>query len=141
MYPIKFDEELNEYSFEDKVLNGSLMIYHCPFCGGVASESRRDSLFAKVSGKEAVRLRALVANLHTKEAIEAALGEPDKAQIHHRPPEEIALFRKLASSPVEQWTFTGLSRTANVDFSIYPDGKIECGILPKPKRRRRAPEQ
>jgi hypothetical protein len=137
MYPIKFDEELKEYSFEDKSLNSSLMIYHCPFCGGVASESKRGDLFAKVSSKEASRVGALIINLDTTEAIEAALGKPDKTLIHDRLPEEIALFQKMASSPIHQWSFTRLSRTANLEFWIYPDGKIERAIVPKPRRRAR----
>jgi hypothetical protein len=134
--PIKFDEALNEYTFEDKTSNSSIAIYHCPWCGGVASASKRDALFASVSPKEAARVGALVRHLDTTQAIESALGKPDKTFTHHREPQEIAMFQRMASSPVHQWSFTRLSRTANIEFSIYPDGKIECVIVPKQKRQR-----
>jgi hypothetical protein len=134
--PIKFDEEVNEYSFEDKSVNASVVIYHCPFCGGVASESKRGDLFAKVSPREAGRVGALIRHLDTAEGIEAALGKPDKISIHNRQPEEIAMLQKMASSPVHQWSFKRLSRTANVEFSIYPDGKVEGAIVPKSRQRR-----
>jgi hypothetical protein len=133
--PIKFDEELNEYSFEDKSANASVVIYHCPFCGGIASESKRGDLFAKISPREASRVGALIRHLDTVEGIEAALGKPNKISIYDRQPEEIAILQRMASSPIHQWSFTRLSRTANVEFSIYPDGKIEGVIVPKSRRR------
>jgi hypothetical protein len=133
--PIKFDKELNEYSFEDKSVNASVVIYHCPFCGGVASESKRGDLFAKVSPQEASRVGALIRHLNTIEAIEAALGKPDKTSVHNRQPEEIALLQKMAFSPIHRWSFTRLSRTASLELSIYADGKIESAIVPKLRRR------
>src|SRR5580700_10779365 len=39
--------------------------YHCPFCGGTASESKRATLFAVVSDAEAKRLNALIGEIKT----------------------------------------------------------------------------
>src|SRR5262245_4848327 len=66
--PIAFDAELNEYNFQypspcgggacegDKAL---LRIYHCPFCGGAAPQSKRDLLFTVISAEEQRRLLRL----------------------------------------------------------------------------------
>src|SRR5262249_15863890 len=76
-FPIRFDPELNEYSFEHSLgrnKKSSMIIYHCPMCGGVASESRRSALHARMSKKEAMRLRATTEGSTSLEDIENALG-------------------------------------------------------------------
>src|SRR4051794_30251709 len=78
LMPIRFDEELNEYSFENAALHGSIMIYHCPMCGGIASNSKRAGLFRRVSMKEYRRVDELTKHLKTLADIEATLGKPDQ---------------------------------------------------------------
>jgi hypothetical protein len=137
MFPIKFDERLNEYSFEDEARHASLMIYHCPMCGGVASASRRSVLFRRVGIKEFVRLDKLTNQLRTIADIEGALGNPDEIVTHKKMPAEVKMLKKMVTSPVRQWIFKRLSSTADVLFSIYPRGEIERVVMPKPKRRPR----
>src|SRR5262249_39745658 len=84
--PIVFDTELNEYHFEyigscgqDECGQGKsyLMIYHCPFCGGTAPESKRGSLFAVIQPEEERRLYKLLGGIKSlKDAIQI-LGLPD----------------------------------------------------------------
>src|SRR6266545_3043282 len=57
--PIRFDPKLNEYHFIYRTSTGEeakMMIYHCPFCGGRAPESRRDELFHRLTEAERHRL-------------------------------------------------------------------------------------
>lgn len=137
MFPIRFDAELNEYSFEDVTKGSSLMIYHCPMCGGVASESKRGDLFRQVPPKEWARLGSMTNQLRTVAEIESALGKPDETATEKPTKQEASLFRKLASSRTRM-SFTRLSNSADVHFYIYPKGKIECVFVPKFKQRRGA---
>ena len=84
--PIVYDPQLNEYHFEypDPCGEGecgqakaSLMIYHCPFCGGAAPESKRDLLFAVIPPEEERRLSKLLGGLKTLDQATQALGPPD----------------------------------------------------------------
>src|SRR5437868_3163217 len=72
--PIVYDARLNEYHFE--YLNpcaggecgqakASLMLYHCPFCGGTAPPSKRDLLFAVIPREEEHRLYKLLGGIKT----------------------------------------------------------------------------
>ena len=54
-----------------------LTIYHCPFCGGAAPPSKRDTLFTNISDQEAARLYRLFEGMHTLEEVVRALGPPD----------------------------------------------------------------
>jgi hypothetical protein len=79
--PIKFDSTLNEYHFEYDTPKGrgALLIYHCPFCGGTAPESKRDRLFAVISSDEEERLFALSRDVKTVEEALVILGPPRSA--------------------------------------------------------------
>ena len=50
--PIAFDERTDEFQFRYDELGSegpsSLILYHCPFCGGAAPPSRRHLLFAVI---------------------------------------------------------------------------------------------
>ena len=135
LFPIKFDPKLNEYSFEDATTGSSMMIYHCPWCGGVASESKRGDLFRHVPIKEWGRLNSLTNQLRSLAEIESALGKPDETAIEKPTKQDASLFRKIAS-PRTRMSFMRLSDSADVHFYIYPRGGIECTMTPKPKRRR-----
>ncbi len=60
--PIRFDPLVGEYHFEFPSpfageacpeAKAQLTIYHCPFCGGAAPPSKRDTLFTNISDQEA----------------------------------------------------------------------------------------
>ncbi len=54
-----------------------LVIYHCPFCGGAAPESKRALLFEVVSRSEGERLEEILAPIRTIQDALALLGTPD----------------------------------------------------------------
>lgn len=135
--PVKFDAELNEYSFEHYLANGtkvSMLIYHCPMCGGVASESRRRNLFANISDEEVLRLEALYGKIETFEDIERNLGTPDKDETY-RPAPDVVVTQprtgKRETGQIRVLTYVRLSETADLQFSIYSDGTVESVLAPK----------
>ncbi|MEM8672185.1 MAG: hypothetical protein AAGG48_32015 [Planctomycetota bacterium] len=73
--PIHFDANNAEYhfTFDDH----KLIIYHCPFCGGAAPESKRDKLFADIPFDEQSRLAKLLEPIDSIDAAIDALGKPD----------------------------------------------------------------
>jgi hypothetical protein len=149
--PVKFDAELNEYSFEITLPGGTMIsinIYHCPLCGGVASESKRDELFDVVTEEEVLRLERIINKLATVEDIESSLGPPDSDRTYHMPSDYLPVKLREAG-PIRQMDFTHLSETADVQFNVYSNNEITRAIVPKyvgarhpsagsaPKRRRR----
>src|SRR5262245_42398099 len=74
--PIEFDAELNEYHILG-ALGERLMVYHCPFCGGRAPDSRRNELFMHITLAEKLRLMELTRDLKTLDDVLGAFGSPD----------------------------------------------------------------
>jgi hypothetical protein len=135
--PIRFDPELNEYSFEHLLPRNrrvSMIIYHCPMCGGVASESKRSKLFAAVSKREALRLKAITDGLESVRDIENTLGIADEVRTY-RPlsgfVETRPQSRTRETRTVRILIFARLSDTANVEFKAYSNGEVERIIAPK----------
>jgi hypothetical protein len=135
--PIKFDAQVDEYYFEHVFPTGNkllLNIYHCPMCGGVASQSTRDTLFAVVTDQEAERLHAMIQRLTTAQEIQTAFGDADEDKIID-PATQLGLSRSSTmlpfSGPIRVLTYTRLSETADVQFMIASDGKVESTIAPK----------
>jgi hypothetical protein len=135
--PVKFDAELNEYCFEHKLSMGTkvvMMFYHCPMCGGVASESQRQKLFAIVSDDEVCRLDSLIGNIEVVSDIERVLNAPDDDEAINLPADVGAIQRQageLEARPIRVLTYSRLSETADVQFTVYSNGKIEKVIAPK----------
>jgi hypothetical protein len=79
--PIIFDEPTGEYQFtyrEPECEGRSmLVIYHCPFCGGAAPESKRNLLFAVIPRSEGERLAEILAPIQTIHDALELLGTPD----------------------------------------------------------------
>jgi hypothetical protein len=84
--PIKFDKTTNEYyfSYDSKTENasGSLIIYHCIFCGGCAPRSKRDTLFYTVPEIEKQRLVGLTKEIISINDAFKILGKPDQDYKH-----------------------------------------------------------
>jgi len=115
--PVTFDESLNEYHFvypdPTGKGNGSLMIYHCFFCGGTAPESKRKRQFAVIDFGEKVRLDKLVKDIKTINDAISVLGEPDRDEItgehideENNTPPIVNNYRSLV--------YTKISQTANI---------------------------
>src|SRR5947209_1768445 len=78
-FPVAFDTRLNEYQFvRSGETEGRGPIYHCPFCGGSAPKSKRESLFAHLSTEELLRLSELTKDLSTVSDAIAKFGPPDE---------------------------------------------------------------
>jgi hypothetical protein len=135
--PIRFDAELNEYSFEYTLPGGSkvsMMIYHSPMCGGVASESKRAELFAAVPKREALRLKAIIDDLNTVQDIENTLGAADEDTTYCPPSDFVEIQPRSGmreTKSIRVLNFTRLSDTADVQFSVYSNGEIERSIAGK----------
>jgi hypothetical protein len=126
--PIVFDKLTHEYQFvypdpqADIIPRGkaTLIIYHCPFCGGAAPPSQRDLLFSIITPDEEQRPRELLADVRTIDDALRILGQPDldlDAGVTRRQHEtsgtgpSIESFRSL--------TYSGLSKTVDVQITDY----------------------
>ena len=77
--PIIYDKKLHEYRIEyPGSRHGIIMIYHCPFCGGAAPESKRDNLFAVVSNSEVDRISKMLEKVKSLDDATQILGPPDQ---------------------------------------------------------------
>ncbi|TAK19469.1 MAG: hypothetical protein EPO40_33155 [Myxococcaceae bacterium] len=136
--PIVFDPKLNEYNFEypslrsDEAGKAYLRIYHCPFCGGAAPESKRDQLFAVISPEEKRRLNQLLSGIKSVEDAFSVLGTPDHDDPHgltaQRPERE-------GSAPTRQsyrsLTYSQLSDTADVILTDYRADGVHIALQGK----------
>jgi hypothetical protein len=134
--PIAFDKELNEFNFEYSTAGterkAQWRIYHCPFCGGAAPESKRRALFASISDAEERRLRAFVEDLQTVEDVIKVLGAPDQDRAEGR---GVRRPEGLGTPPTREWfrvlAYARLSDTADLRIVDYPSGRIGIEVAGK----------
>lgn len=100
--------------------HGYSIVFHCPYCGGAAPKSKRDTFFAHITDAESRRLRDLASGLNTVEDAVATFGAPDedypnglapRSPASDEEPSIVRYYRLLR--------YTGLSATANVTFADY----------------------
>ena len=130
-FPIKFDENTNEYSISTES-GGNLLISFCPFCGGKAPKSKRDQLFEIITSEEQARLMSITRKINTVEEAFEVLGEPDfetsngigvtEPEIHGKP-RQTRFYRTLA--------YHQLSDQAIVELVVYPEEGVRIGLIPK----------
>ncbi len=142
-FPVKFDSECNEYFFEHQLPSGTMLsisLYHCPMCGGVASESKRDELFVRLSDEEALRIDELMQGASTLEDIQRLLGPPDSDEVLH-PPADVRIVQpgtsNIEAGALRVLEYNRLSESGDVQFTIYSNGKIVRFISPKHKKQKR----
>ncbi len=133
--PIQFDAALNEYHFlylTSTGGNAKLMIYHCPFCGGRAPKSKRETLFATLTIAEQQRLVELTKRLRTVDEVLIALGPPDLdneagvicvASEREEKPEATQSYRTLV--------YRKLSDTADIHVRVYPTDQVAITFIGK----------
>ncbi|MFO0648775.1 MAG: hypothetical protein U0326_21215 [Polyangiales bacterium] len=139
--PIVFDPKLNEYNFvypdpssdgTCEVGNASLRIYHCPFCGGAAPESKRHLLFAVISPEERQRLDRLLAGIKSVEDAFRVLGVPDRDDPHGVTVEQPELE---GIAPIRQsyrsLTYSRLSSTVEVILTDYRADGVHVALQGK----------
>ncbi len=135
--PIEFIKEMNEFVFTYGDYPGgkaNLAIYHCPWCGGVAPQSKRDQLFVTVSREEKDRLAEVLRPIKTIEDAITKFGNPDfegsfstTYQESESMPPTTVCGRRI--------TYYDLSEVADVCFLERADGKAGWTIEGKDKRR------
>lgn len=133
--PIVFDEDMNEYHIARPAAarGGSLIIYHCPWCGGAAPHSRRDTFFAHITQHESARLHALADDVKTVEDAIAKFGQPArdfprgqtcKTPASDTEPATVTSYRVLY--------YTGLSETADIRLIDFgPERGLRCSLTSK----------
>jgi len=125
--PVFFDREVNEYHFRGA--GHKLAIYHCPFCGGKASDSHRENLFAVIPFEESNRLHELTKNIKTLEETLSVLGEPE----YETP--EIVTEIKENEAPITRtfrsYTYRTLSKVADVIIVENGKGGVKIGFQGK----------
>jgi hypothetical protein len=126
---------MNEYHIEHggEDRGGQSILYHCPFCGGAAPPSRRQTFFATITSAETERLTELTGDVKTIADVLARFGEPDDdmdpgttiyepAKGDQSP--RVASYRTL-------W-YRGLSATVDVRFTDYgPDHGVRMSLSGK----------
>jgi hypothetical protein len=143
--PLRFDPILNEYSFQFDLPSGTrmtLILSHCPRCGGVASASDRDKFFALVSAAESSRLKAITDKLTNVQKIERTLGASDEDRAYMPIPEFAEMQPRSGRREMKKirvMYYTRLSETADVHFKVYSNGEVERLILPKYLGHKRQP--
>ena len=134
-FPVVFDDATGEYQIVlSSEFGGRAPIYHCPFCGGSAPESKRDELFEHISSDEMHRLNQLTDGVRNVADAIAKLGQPeeDLANGHSETPRA-----KEGEAPRTQWfrtlRYSNLSKTAIVDAVVRVDDRVHFVFMPKPK--------
>ena len=116
---VAFDKETKAYVFLTRG-GGTLMIYHCPFCGGAMPRSPRAERFAYVTEAEVARLNRLTGSVKSVADAVRVLGKPedDRADgLLVRTPAKGGKAPSVAAYRV--LTFTGASKTADVELIDY----------------------
>lgn len=136
--PIVFNEATSEYHFtyREPGLEGPsmLVIYHCPFCGGMARQSKRPELFQVIPRAEQERLFDLLSPAQTIDQALAEFGPPDfdgfigtHSQEQDGQPPCMERHRQIR--------YEGLSETADVWITEEPDGRTRIRLLGKERRK------
>lgn len=128
-HAIRWNETIGEYyiAWGDQQ---QLIILYCPFCGGSAPPSRRDSLFHTITQAERERLIELTSGIQTVQQVISTFGEPDlRLSMSTTTPEKARQPETTQSFP--QWVYSNLSEVAEVRVVVYPTDRVEFCILAK----------
>jgi len=133
--PVVFKENFNEYQLSwEKGPNGvsSALFYYCPFCGGKAPKSIRDSYFYSLTPDDVKRLNELTAGLKTIDEVKAKFGEPSS--------ESWGRARENPENGTGELTvrsqiivYDSISEVAYVQAMSLPGRELEFTYTPKPK--------
>ncbi|MCA9202989.1 MAG: hypothetical protein KDA59_08080, partial [Planctomycetales bacterium] len=148
--PIRFEESTGEYHFvyDEKRqsrlrhllhaiwgrsgVGGMLVIYHCPFCGGAAPESKRHLLFEAISQDEESRLAELMEGINSIEDATKRMGQPDfVGHSATRVPESESGPPKVQHHRTIQ--YHRLSELAEIWITERPDGSVSWHLQGKLK--------
>lgn len=139
--PIVFDPELNEYHIRGEGDGGrvmSVMIYHCPYCGGRTPKSRRRELFMHITDTERERLKSIVQNLASVSDVLAALGPPDRDDPVGYSVTTKSKKGRSSAKLYRALTYSGLSTMADILVTVHPSEKVGFGFIAKPIERKKS---
>ncbi len=122
---IRFDQSTSEYQFVCD--SAKDIIYHCPFCGGAAPESKRSLLFSQVPESEIDRLSRFFESITTIDDAIELLGKPDSDSYSTSTLPETE-DKAPSYQRHRQIRYDGLSDVANVLFNEHQDGKVNWGF-------------
>jgi hypothetical protein len=136
--PIGFDAEVNEYYLKAGTgeTDARWVLKFCPWCGGDAPVSHRDTLFEVITPEEGMRLKNLWSPLRTREDVLQTWGPPDEQ-----------LPQGYAETGLEQngtpgrtvhydvMRYNNLSPTAVVDVILFPGDRVLFTYFTKPKNK------
>jgi hypothetical protein len=139
--PIVFHRPTGEFHFQYQQAESegysTLIIFHCPFCGGAAPRSKRPLLFHVIPPDEERRLTRLLAGITTVRGALRKLGPPE-----YDNPRGTGLEtpERPGRGPTKQWyralCYQKLSKVADVWFTERGDGRASWYLQGKAKKRR-----
>jgi len=127
-FQFKYDErhrslfkKFSRAIFGHEDTDATLVIYHCPFCGGAAPESKRHLLFEVIPHEEESRLSELLKSIKTIDNAISQLGLPDlDGHLETKTPESDGLPSRIEYHRDIQ--YHGLSDVAIVRITERADG-------------------
>ena len=136
--PIVFDKVTGEYHFRyreaDAYGDSTLVIYHCPFCGGAAPRSKRALLFHVIPPDEEERLAELLDGITSIRGALRKLGKPEDDLRRGIKTQE---SERAGRPPTTQWfrtlRYEKLSKVADVWFTEHADGRASWQLVGKQK--------
>jgi len=134
--PIRFDELENCYVVASQAADGTIVkviVYHCPFCGGVPERSAQNSTIGSTSEAELHRLSSLLQEITTEQDIERMLGDAD-IDLPINLDEAGQAMRAFFSGelkPVRSLMFTSLSSEADVLITVLAGGTLKKTVASK----------
>ena len=131
--PIAFDETTGEFQFTYG--GATLIIYHCPFCGGAAPKSKRPLLFAVVPSEEEERLANLLTPLSTIGSALKRLGKPEHDDPHGLRTTSGGKDGRPIMQRYRTLTYERLSEVADVQIVERADRSIHWQLSGKPLAR------
>jgi hypothetical protein len=140
--PVRFSPSVGEYQIDfPSPCSGEtcpeakayLVIYHCPFCGGAAPPSKRETHFTYISDQEGARLHRMFTGMRTLEEVVRAVGSPDddvERGLTVREPEKEGKPPRLKTYRILRYAH--LSNAADVEVYADPvEGNVQVTLMGK----------
>jgi hypothetical protein len=134
--PIWFDAEVNEYYLRAGASDAHAqhVIRFCPWCGGDAPVSHRDTLFEVITPEESIRVTQLWKGLGTREDVVKAWGPPNEyiAQGFGETEKE-EQGKPTRTVYYDVMRYNNLSSTAVIDVILCAGERVLFSYSTKPK--------
>ncbi len=119
----------------------SMMLYHCPFCGGVPPTAQAPRPFRFVHTREYMRLLEIAQNLRSMQQVVETLGQPDGTVAPPGIDSDAYCVGGPSSTPRSRcFKYSRLSEMADVFFVEYGVPDLRFVIRGKPNATSSEPE-